>query len=607
MSTTAEVTSEILRRQAEASLAEGNVEKAERALAEALTKAPNDHRALALMAELRLRNDRIGDAFDLYMRAVCASPGVHLYKERFLELAGRGLSVVHTEHLETAVAACLKTPDLAGAVENWASLLMASPDFQAAYGLANRQPFDGANNSASFNLTDIRPLFRPLFLEGMKSSVVCDPVFEAFVTHVRRHVLDAFSAGDGRFLKEEYVVLASALSHYAFFTDFILEETESEKHRISELRRRIEAERESAGNAAAIAMFACYRPLYGLANSDEILETFKNTEILSDVVNAQIADHVSLRRMAASIPALNRVADETSLSVREQYERFPYPRWKTFSTRVVVQNWQTEEFSQRLEGPLSNSPARILIAGCGTGRDAAIHSLRFPRSSITAVDVSRASLAYAALKARERGLVNLTFLHGDILDLGMMGQTFDYICCTGVLHHMEDPVAGWRVLCGLLRPGGLMRIGLYSRAGRKAVAVAQDTAKRGHYPPTRDGILRFRRECPSRCDRETMLSLSRLQDYYLMDMYRDLLFPAREHRFDLAQIKDMLGRLGLSFEGFYVAPEVLTTYRSMFRGDPNATNLEGWRQFESRYPETFASMYIFWCRKAQSAPVLPYR
>ena len=80
-------------------------------------------------------------------------------------------------------------------------------------------------------------------------------------------------------------------------------------------------------------------------------------------------------------------------------------------------------------------------------------------------------------------------------------------------------------------------------------------------------------------------------------MYRDLLFPAREHRFNLAQIEDMLSELGLSFEGFYISDEMLTKHRTMFRDDRHATDLESWRQFESRYPDTFASMYVFWCRK----------
>ena len=251
-------------------------------------------------------------------------------------------------------------------------------------------------------------------------------------------------------LGEEQIVLASALSHYAFFTDFILEETEREQQCIGPLRRRIETG--TASDEAAVALFACYRPLYMLGNANRILETFKDNENLSDVVKAQIADHIFLRQLAVSIPTLMPVADETSRQVREQYEAFPYPRWKTISKHRVLENWRAEGSSQRLEGPLSNGPATLLIAGCGTGRDASIHAMRFPQASITAVDVSRTSLAYASMKAKEMGLENLTFMQGDILDLGRMGQRFDYICCTGVLHHMEEPLSGWRVLRRPLEP-----------------------------------------------------------------------------------------------------------------------------------------------------------
>src|SRR5262245_25309275 len=117
MSTTVEATSEVLRHRAESALAQGDFKKAERYLLQALDQWSGDHKALAHMAEIHLSRGQTAEAFSLYMRAVNACPSVHLYKERFLELAGRGLSVVHSEDLETAVVACLKTPDLAGAVE----------------------------------------------------------------------------------------------------------------------------------------------------------------------------------------------------------------------------------------------------------------------------------------------------------------------------------------------------------------------------------------------------------------------------------------------------------------------------------------------------------
>src|SRR6185436_4435263 len=123
MSTSVLATSQVLRERAKHSLAEGDVGKAERFLAEALGIAPDDHEALALMAELRLRSGRLTDAFYLYVRAVNAAPEVQLYKERFLHLAARGVDVIHGDALESAVVACLKTPALAGEIENWSSLL----------------------------------------------------------------------------------------------------------------------------------------------------------------------------------------------------------------------------------------------------------------------------------------------------------------------------------------------------------------------------------------------------------------------------------------------------------------------------------------------------
>jgi hypothetical protein len=98
-------------------------------------------------------------------------------------------------------------------------------------------------------------------------------------------------------------------------------------------------------------------------------------------------------------------------------------------------------------------------------------------------------------------------------------------------------------------------------------------------------------------DAETLLRLSGLRDYYHMSMYRDLVFPAKERRFDLLQIKEMLRGLGLAFEGFYISDEIAAKYRALFPGDPAAIDLDHWHRFELMHPLTFASMYIFLCRK----------
>jgi SAM-dependent methyltransferase len=80
-------------------------------------------------------------------------------------------------------------------------------------------------------------------------------------------------------------------------------------------------------------------------------------------------------------------------------------------------------------------------------------------------DLSLASLGYAARKSRELGLDNIAHAQADILELGSIGRSFDIIESSGVLHHLADWRAGWRVLLTLLRPGGLMRLGFWRDTG----------------------------------------------------------------------------------------------------------------------------------------------
>ena len=111
----------------------------------------------------------------------------------------------------------------------------------------------------------------------------------------------------------------------------------------------------------------------------------------------------------------------------------------------------------------------ILIAGCGTGQHSITTASRFSNCHVTAVDLSLASLAYAQRKSNELCSANIDYLQADILHLHKMGKEFDIIESAGVLHHMDEPMAGWRVLVDLLKPGGLMKIGLYSELARQHI------------------------------------------------------------------------------------------------------------------------------------------
>ena len=123
----------------------------------------------------------------------------------------------------------------------------------------------------------------------------------------------------------------------------------------------------------------------------------------------------------------------------------------------------------------------ILIAGCGTGQHSIGTAARFKDSKVLAIDLSLSSLSYAKRKTEELGIQDIDYMQADILDLGKLGRQFDIVESAGVLHHMEDPVAGWRVLTDCLKPGGLMKIGLYSELAREhIVEIRQETVSYTH-------------------------------------------------------------------------------------------------------------------------------
>jgi SAM-dependent methyltransferase len=163
--------------------------------------------------------------------------------------------------------------------------------------------------------------------------------------------------------------------------------------------------------------------------------------------------------------------------VRSFYERMPYPAPFTSldEHRDLYKNpdrrrahfhmiWPTEALRGNQE---------ILIAGCGTSQ-AARYALREPDARITAIDISETSLRYTRHLQRQYNLENLDLHHLPIEDVGALGQTFDHIVCTGVLHHLPDPDRGLAALRDVLRPQGAMHLMVYAPYGRAGVYMMQE-------------------------------------------------------------------------------------------------------------------------------------
>ena len=70
---------------------------------------------------------------------------------------------------------------------------------------------------------------------------------------------------------------------------------------------------------------------------------------------------------------------------------------------------------------------------------------------------------------KELGLQNIDYIQADILDLGKLNMKFDIIKSVGVLHHLDEPTAGWWMLTNCLKSGGLIKIVFYSELARQDI------------------------------------------------------------------------------------------------------------------------------------------
>src|SRR5581483_6062732 len=116
-----------------------------------------------------------------------------------------------------------------------------------------------------------------------------------------------------------------------------------------------------------------------------------------------------------------------------------------------------------------------------------------PEDEVIAFDLSEASLAHERFLQERHGLDNLKLFKGDLLDSGSMGQTFDVIICTGVLHHMADPGAGLSALKSVLAPDGVMVLMVYGQTVRTGIYMLQDSFRRMGIEKNAEGVAEVRR------------------------------------------------------------------------------------------------------------------
>ena len=641
----------------------GNVLKLQGRLAESIDCY---RRALALRPDFAEAHANLGNA--LYVLG---------HFDAALGCYTRALGRVETPELRSAFAQCLRgasfddgdaadanADDIRGLAlralfEPWARpadlaaacirLLLRDPPIAECVGRAEsawpeRLPGPVLFGESGFAAVSGDRLLRTL----LESAQACDLAMERFLTMARHAMLDAADAANEKETGEEHgsvrvdgggpgaqgggastggdaLAFRCALARQCHINDYVFATTDAEAEQATRLRDNLAAAIRQGGEvpAASLALVGSYFPLATLPGIETLLARSWPGPVAS-LLAQQVLEPLEEQRLREAMPRLTSIDDAISQRVRRQYEEHPYPRWIKLppaDPEPGICAHLRRLFPLAALPPIDDSRDRdILVAGCGTGQESIETARQFPQARVLAVDLSLTSLAYAERKARELGLRNLEHAQADILGLGAIGRSFGVVAATGVLHHLADPLAGWRTLRSLLRPGGFMRIGLYSDKAREVVVAARRFIASRGYAPTPDGIRRCRQDLMAaggnggtdgRVDggigRDggdgggTSVSfgeLALLRDFYGTCECRDLLFHEQEQRYDLAQLREMLASLDLRFLGFLLAPGVARGYAERHPDDPAMTDLRAWNEFEAEFPRAFAGMYVFWVQSA---------
>lgn len=581
----------------------GDTSGAEATMRRASSLEPDSPETLHQLAAVLESRDKCDEAIALYVRVLELAPGWRS-KTAFVACAS------HTvfRRNDRAVRLALTT----AITEAWAmplllsrsalTLVMLDERIAACVERANASWPARLPAATLFGAEGLAALTADPLLRGVLQSVPVSTMrFERFLTCARHALLESASRPQTSPTDLAALPFYAALARQCFINEYVFDCPEDEQAAAGACQSRLRAL--LAANATIppllLLAVAAYSSL-GTLPDDVRLLAAAGADSIGGLLDQQVREPLEERQLRSGIERLTAIDPGVSAEVREQYEQNPYPRW------VNVPRQEHPAFNASLRRLLPFAPftpmpddsaPRVLVAGCGTGMHAIIAARRFAGNRVLAIDLSLGSLAYAMRKTRELRITNVEFAQADILRLGELGRTFDIIESVGVLHHLRDPFAGWRVLLSLLRPGGFMALGFYSEIARKPLIEARELIAARGYLATPVDIRRFRQQALVSLSPNLQRRLSDSEDFYSTSGCRDLLFHVQENRLTLGEIASFLDANGLQFLGFEMDSQMLRSYRDRFGDDPRATNLGNWARFEADNPYTFTQMYRFWVQK----------
>lgn len=571
--------------------------KTDRLLA-AIEANPNSSELYRKLGTSHFDDGNLGEGLGAYLLALVLAPDDRENRKNALKLLGMTSGYQVPGQIRSILAECACDPDLdtqalASVIHSEFANGSIADLLTQDLGLADRTKVRG---DLARDVYD--DLFEDDLLKSvMMGAILVTPPLERCLTALRAFFLATLVENDCR--PDDLMVskadFLAALACQCFNTEYIYAVSEAERSAVELLTRAIGPETD----IVKLSVLACYRHIHDL---QEVVIPDKSVLSRCQIRMVERLNEEPQREIEISgrISSLGDIDDKISLAVQAQYEAFPYPRWTSADAPINplrFGKYIRQRFPRVRAKQVSQGPIKILVAGCGTGKQAIEVATSYKGAVVTAVDLSRASLAYAKARADERRLSNINFFQGDILGLGSLDQQFDLIECMGVLHHMADPQKGLSVLKGLLKSTGFLRLALYSKRARLEVDTAAALAKELGVDGSTESLRSFRQKIYDLPAGRGASKIVETRDFFSMSGLHDYVFNVQERTYTPLQLKSFLEEETLEFLGFDLPTmDVEKSYRKVNSRDRFQTDLEAWDRHETDYPDTFGAMFQFWCR-----------
>lgn len=168
-------------------------------------------------------------------------------------------------------------------------------------------------------------------------------------------------------------------------------------------------------------------------------------------------------------------------AVKAFYEEYPFPNYEDVDSSFRLREMANRGVFARLLDEQIAYGSTVLEIGCGTGQLSNFLGMRHGRT-VLGIDLCLNSLLLAEDFRQRQGIEDVIFSKMNLFRPAFRQESFELVICNGVLHHTSDPFLGFECILRLVKPGGLVVIGLYNRFGRLPTDIRRLLFKftRGH-------------------------------------------------------------------------------------------------------------------------------